>query len=233
MTRFGKKVRRKIVRSPFVRRSILPRFRRTGFRVGQRILGRELSYLDFDRLVERGVVEIGRHSKARPQVHYSEARPEIIAKVRIGSFTGVSPLAVCLVGSEHRTDWITQMAVRYLLGMENAAEDGPFTKGDIVIGNDVWIGHHAILLSGVTIGHGAVVGAGAVVAKDVRPYAIVVGNPAREIRRRFSDTQIEALEKIAWWDWPDEEIARHADLLSSSNIDDFIQAFLPQAGRAT
>ncbi|HEY2200287.1 MAG TPA: CatB-related O-acetyltransferase [Solirubrobacteraceae bacterium] len=83
------------------------------------------------------------------------------------------------------------------------------SRGDTVIGNDVWIGRDAMVMPGVTVGDGAIIGAGAVVASDVPPYAIVVGNPARLIRRRFSDEDIARLLRIAWWDWPAEMITEH------------------------
>lgn len=79
-------------------------------------------------------------------------------------------------------------------------------KGDITIGNDVWIGYEAVILSGITIGDGAIVGARAVVTKDVQPYTIVAGSPARPIRKRFSDEMIEALLYAKWWDLPAEKI---------------------------
>ena len=82
-------------------------------------------------------------------------------------------------------------------------------RGDIVIGNDVWIGYEAVILSGVTIGDGAVIGARAVVTKDVPPYTIVGGVPARPIRKRFDDNTITALLRLRWWDWPRERIARN------------------------
>lgn len=79
-------------------------------------------------------------------------------------------------------------------------------KGDIVIGNDVWIGYEAVILAGVTIGDGAVIGARAVVTKDVPPYAIVGGVPARVIRSRFPEETVKALLRLKWWDWPAERI---------------------------
>lgn len=82
-------------------------------------------------------------------------------------------------------------------------------KGNIVIGNDVWIGYEAVIFSGVTIGSGAVIGTRAVVTKDVPPYTIVGGIPAKTIRKRFSDKTIEALQKLKWWDWPTEKIRQH------------------------
>ena len=103
--------------------------------------------------------------------------------------------------------------------MEGAYEDGqPTTRGDIKLGNDVWVGQGVTILSGVTVGHGAVIGAKAVVARDVRPYVVVVGNPAQEVRRRFPDDQVEAMLELAWWDWPLEKILEHVPELNSPGI---------------
>ena len=91
-------------------------------------------------------------------------------------------------------------------------------KGDIVVGNDVWIGYEAVILAGVTIGDGAIIGARAVVAGDVPPYTIVGGVPARPIRKRFSDDVIEALLELRWWDWRPERIAANLDAIQSGDI---------------
>lgn len=92
-------------------------------------------------------------------------------------------------------------------------------KGDIVIGNDVWIGYEAVILAGVTIGDGAVIGTRAVVTKDVPPYTIVGGVPAKPIRKRFAQETIDALLKMKWWDWPKERIAQHIPDIQSGNIE--------------
>jgi len=91
-------------------------------------------------------------------------------------------------------------------------------KGDIVIGNDVWIGYDAVILSGVTIGDGAIIGTRAVVTKDVPPYTIVGGIPAKTIRKRFSDDTITALLQINWWDWPEEKIKRHISDIQAGRV---------------
>lgn len=91
-------------------------------------------------------------------------------------------------------------------------------KGDIVIGNDVWIGYEAVILSGVTIGDGAIIGARAVVTKDVPPYTIVGGVPAKPIRKRFDDTIIEKLETLRWWDWDEETIKRNIPAIQTGDI---------------
>jgi virginiamycin A acetyltransferase len=87
---------------------------------------------------------------------------------------------------------------------------GAESRGDTVVGNDVWLGYRALVLPGVTIGHGAVVAAASVVASHVPPYAIVGGNPARVIRRRYDDEDVERLLRAAWWDWPVELVTEHA-----------------------
>ena len=91
-------------------------------------------------------------------------------------------------------------------------------KGDIVIGNDVWIGYEAVILAGVTIGDGAVIGARAVVTKDIPPYTIVGGVPAKPIRKRFSQETIDLLLKIKWWNWPEERIRQHIAEIQSGRI---------------
>ena len=92
-------------------------------------------------------------------------------------------------------------------------------KGDIVLGNDVWIGYEAVILSGVTIGDGAIVGARAVVTKDVPPYTIVAGVPARPIRKRFDEETIAKLQALRWWNWDEEKIKRCIPAIQSGDID--------------
>ncbi len=92
-------------------------------------------------------------------------------------------------------------------------------KGDIVIGNDVWIGFEAVILSGVTIGDGAVIGSRAVVTKDVEPYTIVGGVPAKAIRKRFDEQTIEKLEKIGWWNWNEEQIRQNIGAIQAGDVD--------------
>ena len=89
------------------------------------------------------------------------------------------------------------------------------SRGDTVVGNDVWLGYQALVLPGVTIGHGAIVAAASVVAADVPPYAIVGGNPARVVRRRYEDHDVERLLRAAWWDWPVELVTEHARTIMS------------------
>lgn len=92
------------------------------------------------------------------------------------------------------------------------------SKGDIVIGNDVWIGYEAVVMAGVTIGDGAIIGARAVVTRDVPPYTIMGGVPAKEIRKRFPDETIGTLLKLRWWDWPEEKIQRYIGEIQAGRI---------------
>jgi acetyltransferase-like isoleucine patch superfamily enzyme len=166
---------------------------------------------------------IGRYTYGKPLVRWYEGDK---CSVRIGSFCAIADDIVMTIGGDHRADWPSIYPFRIKLHLPEAITDGhPSTKGDIEIGNDVWIGRGARILSGVNIGDGAVVGAYAVVAKDVRPYAIVVGNPAREVRRRFTDSQVDAMLDIAWWDWPEEKILENIEYLNQPDIEAFIARF--------
>lgn len=104
-------------------------------------------------------------------------------------------------------------------GWEDAMMDKTYpNKGDLIIGNDVWIGYKATLLAGITIGDGAIIGAKSVVTSDVDPYTIVGGNPARPLRKRFSEVDIAQLLAMRWWDWPIEKITRHIQLLTGTDV---------------
>jgi virginiamycin A acetyltransferase len=92
-------------------------------------------------------------------------------------------------------------------------------KGDTIIGNDVWMGHKSIVMPGVQIGDGAIIATNSTVTKNVEPYSIVGGNPAREIRKRFSDEKIKILKDLKWWDWPVEKITRNLHHLTNNDIE--------------
>lgn len=103
------------------------------------------------------------------------------------------------------------------LGMENVT-DAWDNKGDIIIGNDVWIGYEAVIMAGVTIGDGAVIGSRAVVTKDVPAYTVVGGVPAKPIKKRFSEETVSLLLESKWWDWPKEEIKRNIGAIQSGCV---------------
>lgn len=170
----------------------------------------------YEEYLATGVLTMGRFSYGRPKISRFAGDT---AKVRIASFVSIAPDVEFIPGGMHRVDWVSTYPFRYAFEMPGSLMDGhPASRGDIVVGHDVWIATGARILSGVTIGNGAVIGAGAVVSSDVRPYAVVVGNPAREVYRRFSDEDVEALEELAWWDWPTEQIREAVDVLCSEDV---------------
>lgn len=202
------------------------RVRTAALNAGARILGREMIHLDYDRLERTGVLKVGRHFGERPIVRGYYSAYDEDAHISVGNFTGVHSSAVFIVAGSHHMEWITTYPIRdRLMGKKGA--DGPFGRGTTEVGSDCWIGYESMIMSGVRIGHGAVVGARAVVTKNVRPYAVVTGNPAREIKRRFTDEQVEALLRIAWWEWPDEKVFELSDLICGPNIEEFIERFDP------
>jgi lipopolysaccharide transport system ATP-binding protein len=143
----------------------------------------------------------------------------------IGKFCSIAPKVRIIVDGNHRPDWVSMYPFgEHIHGMARNL-DHPAGRGDMVIGNDVWIGEHALILPGVQIGDGAVIAAGSVVTKNVSDYEIVGGVPARHIRNRFTDEQIRELKRIKWWDWPLDKIKENYQLLQSSNIDEFIEKF--------
>lgn len=152
-----------------------------------------------------------------------------LALLRVGAFCSFGPNVTIALGN-HRTDLVTTYPFKAIAGIvgrglwEQALSAGPdhVTHGDVVIGDEVWLGANCTILSGVTIGTGAVIGAGAVVRRDVPPYAIVTGNPATVIRHRFDDTTIARLLQTNWWSWPDEQVAEFLPLILDSNIEEFL-----------
>lgn len=141
-------------------------------------------------------------------------------RLRIGKFCSIARASIYL-GGNHRPDFVTTYPLNVAFGVR-LPHDQVSTKGDVTIGNDVWIGNDALILSGVTIGDGAIVGARAVVAKDIPPYAVVVGNPGRVVRSRFDDDTIRRLLKVKWWDWEIDRIRMNAALLQSPNLHELL-----------
>ena len=152
-------------------------------------------------------------------LHWGES-----ATLKIGAFCSIADGVRIVLGGEHGTDRVTTYPFDVFRNMRDIAAELPGTKGNVVIGNDVWIGLDAMILSGVSVGNGAVIGASSVVASDVPPYSIVVGNPARVIKKRFDDVTIARLEQIQWWGRSDERIERALPFLLSNRIGDFIFA---------
>lgn len=140
----------------------------------------------------------------------------------IGAFCSIgSGVSFIMAGNQgHRHDWISSFPFHYMPEVEafNGAVDGFANGGNTVVGNDVWIGSEAMTMPGVCIGDGAVIGSRALVTKDVAPYAVVGGNPARLIKKRFSDQEIEMLLEARWWDWDESQLSTAIAILCSGNV---------------
>lgn len=140
----------------------------------------------------------------------------------VGSFCSIgSGAAFIMAGNQgHRNEWVSTFPFFYMSEVPHfaGARDGYLPAGDTVIGNDVWIGSEAILMPGIQVGHGAVIGTRALVTKNVAPYTIVGGNPAKPIRKRFADEQIAMLLEMNWWDWPDAQLHEAMPLLCDGDV---------------
>lgn len=165
--------------------------------------------------------DIGEWTYGAPRIHSWDDG----TRLKVGKFCSFALNVTIILGGEHRTDWVTTYPFNTFFEKAKDYEGHPHSKGDIVIGNDVWIGYGVILLSGITIGDGAAIGAGSVVTKDVAPYAVVAGNPAQQIKLRFPPEVIGKLQKIAWWDWPMSKIEQAWPLLMAPKIDEFIAKY--------
>jgi virginiamycin A acetyltransferase len=149
--------------------------------------------------------------------------PFIGDRLVIGKFCAIAKgVKFIMNGANHKTSgFSTYPFLIFANGWEKVmpkAGELPY-KGDTVVGNDVWLGYDALVMPGVNIGHGAIVAARSVVASEVPPYAIVAGNPAVVLRRRFSSTMVEALLSIAWWDWPIDKISRNLGAIVGADVD--------------
>lgn len=153
----------------------------------------------------------------------------------IGSFCSIgSGAAFIMAGNQgHRNEWISTFPFFFMSEVPEfaGAANGYLPAGDTVIGNDVWIGSEAIIMPGVKVCDGAVIGTRALVTKDVEPYSIVGGNPARMIRKRFDDRQIEQLLEMRWWDWPDAALKDVMPLLTSGDLEALHRHWLEMNGR--
>lgn len=144
------------------------------------------------------------------------------AKLTIGAYTSIAAGVTVFLGCEHRSDWVTTYPFNILWSSARHYEGHPKTKGDVVIGSDVWIGAEAMILSGVNIGNGAVIGARSVISRDVPSYAIVAGNPARVVKHRFSPEIAQRLLVTQWWSWSEEQISQAMPDLLNQDIEVFL-----------
>lgn len=171
-----------------------------------------------------------RHTYGSPKIYsWGEG-----AECRVGHFCSISFGVQVFVGGNHRVDWVSTFPFGHTSEktFPEKIPGHPHTNGDVIIKNDVWIGANVTIMSGVTVGNGAVLAAHSVVTKDVPDYCIVAGNPARIVRKRFTDEQIAALLENPWWELPDEEIRQLVPLLCSDNVDGLISQLRQRQGLA-
>ena len=164
----------------------------------------------------------GKYSYGTANIHWNNEN----AKLVVGNFCSIAINVNIYLGGNHRTDWVTTYPFGHLHKNVFNQFDGiglPSTKGNVIIGNDVWIGQNVTIMSGVTIGDGVVIANNSHVVKDAAPYSLIGGNPAKLIKYRFSEEQIEKLLEIKWWYWDESKINRFTPLLCNNNIDDFIK----------
>jgi chloramphenicol O-acetyltransferase type B len=175
-------------------------------------------------------IEIGRGSYGGPKLHWSKG--DFKWTLRIGAFCSIAEDVSIFVGAHgrHTVDFMSTYPLGMVFGRAAVRKPSRMTAGDlgVNIGNDVWIGRGAMIMAGVTIGDGAVVAARAVVNKDVPPYAIVGGVPAKLIRYRFDEATVARLLQVQWWNWPDEVIAERLSLFHTPEFAEQLDSYLPE-----
>jgi acetyltransferase-like isoleucine patch superfamily enzyme len=177
--------------------------------------------------IAAGLAVIGPHSYGAPKLRFPGAGQRFFC----GKYCSFAAGVQVFLSGYHRTEWVTTYPFPAFPGWtEGRGIRGyNFGRGDVVVGNDVWIGWAAVLLSGVKVGDGAVVGTQAMVTKDVPPYAIVGGNPARIIGYRFDEATIADLLQIRWWDWPEAKVNQEIPVLMSGDVRGFIERHRPNS----
>lgn len=138
--------------------------------------------------------------------------------ITIGKYCSIATNVVVDGGFNHNTNFVSTYP---FYNMHGLGQQNVICKGDVIIGNDVWICENVLIMSGVTIGNGAVIGANSIVTKDVEPYTIYAGSPAKCIKMRFNVNQIKQLQTIKWWDWSEEKIKE--ELPNATNINEFLK----------
>lgn len=170
-------------------------------------------------------MSFGKYTYGNPEIKWENSNAKLIVK----NFCSIASNVKIYLGGNHRVDWVSTYPFGHIHQnkFNNFNGEGhPSTKGDVIIGNDVWIGDNVTIMSGVTIGDGSIIANNSHVVKDVEPYTLVGGNPAKFIKYRFTKEQIEKLLEIKWWDWDDEKINEFSPALCSNDIDNFIELAL-------
>ena len=164
----------------------------------------------------------GKYTYGTPTIHWKNNNASLI----VGNFCSISENVNIYLGGNHRKDWVTTYPFGHINQSTFNSFNGvghPSTKGDVIIGNDVWIGNNVTIMSGVTIGDGVIIANNSHVIKNIEPYSLVGGNPAKLINYRFTAEQIEKLLQIKWWYLDDKKINKFTPLLCNNNIDKFIK----------
>lgn len=142
----------------------------------------------------------------------------------IGKYCSFAADVKLMLGGGHRTDWVSTYPFSDLDPEFAHIEGHPVSKGDIKIGNDVWFGREAMIMSGVTIGDGAVIAARSLITRDIPAYAIAAGQPGKVLRYRFTPDIIERLLALTWWNWPDERVKNAVPKMLQPDIKAFLAA---------
>jgi len=164
---------------------------------------------------------IGEASYGMPIVHDNYESTSL----KIGAYCSIASNVQIFLGGQHRSNWASNYPFPFFFEMdakyrEEYTREG--SRGDVIIGSDVWLCANCIILSGVTIGHGAIVANGAVISRDVPPYAVMAGNPAKQIKWRFDEITRNSLLEAAWWEWPKSEVKQILDKICSADLTDFL-----------
>lgn len=186
--------------------------------------------ITLDKQVTNPNISVGRYSYYSGYYHGHSfddcarylSRDKGADRLIIGSFCSIgSGAAFMMAGNQgHRHDWISTFPFYWMpdVAAFDGALNGYLPSGDTVIGNEVWIGSEAIIMPGVTIGDGALIGTRALVTRDVEPYCIVAGNPAKPIRKRFDDSDIALLLEMRWWNWAEDRLGSAMPLMTSGDV---------------
>jgi acetyltransferase-like isoleucine patch superfamily enzyme len=187
----------------------------------KRLLKKILNLVDRNKHYTRDFVDrkyknnIGKYTYGEPIIYdWNDG-----STLTVGNYTSITNgVVIMLGGGGHNPGFVSTYPFPSAPKIWGSHKEYKIKNGSVKIGNDVWIGYGVIILPGVSIGDGAVIGAGSVVAKDIPPYSVVVGNPAKVIKKRFSDKEIKKLLEVKWWDWQEEKIKENVRHLHSKNL---------------
>ncbi|MDP2070954.1 CatB-related O-acetyltransferase [Methylotenera sp.] len=164
---------------------------------------------------------IGTASYGLPIVHDNHG----LTTLKIGAYCSIASNVQIFLGGQHCINWVSSYPFPFFFHMDASFREKSLaadSRGDVIIGSDVWLCANCIILSGVTIGHGAVIANGAIISRDVEPYAVMAGNPAKLVKWRFEEPTRKALLESKWWEWPEDEISRVMENLCSDDITDLL-----------